>query len=59
MRWPRGRFNGQRIVGVELRVRVQVTHWYWSWPSLYQGRCLGCGPLCIWIEPTYDWTRDA
>lgn len=29
-RWPRGRFNGMRIVGVEIKVRIDVTDWLWT-----------------------------
>lgn len=29
MRWPRGRYNGQRIVGVWFKISLNVTHWIW------------------------------
>lgn len=25
--WPRGRYNGRRITGFTLRLRVDVSHW--------------------------------
>lgn len=27
MRWPRGKYNGARIVGFEVKVRCDVTDW--------------------------------
>lgn len=29
MKWPRGRYNGKRIVGFEFHVYLDVTMWYW------------------------------
>ena len=29
MKWPRGRFNGQRIIGVDLHFKLDVTEWRW------------------------------
>ncbi len=28
-RWPRGRYNGRRITGFTLRLRVDVAYWRW------------------------------
>lgn len=34
MRWPRGRYNGLRIEGVRLTLRINV--FWWSWlPDIY------------------------
>lgn len=27
--WPRGKYNGQRIVGVEAKFILNVTYWRW------------------------------
>lgn len=51
--WPRGRHNGQRIVGCRWTVVVDITIWRLVWPSLRYGRCLGLGPLRIWWPPEY------
>jgi|GEM_PF-3858076 len=32
MKWPRGRYNGSRIVGLRFRVVIDVTYWHW-WPQ--------------------------
>jgi hypothetical protein len=33
MRWPRGRYNGQRIVGVSFKISLDVMMWCW-WPQV-------------------------
>ena len=34
MKWPRGRYNGARIVGIDVRVRFDVTTWgHWCLPN--------------------------
>lgn len=45
MKWPRGKYNGQRIVGLEVKVVFDITTWDWCWPSILYHRCLGLGPL--------------
>lgn len=29
MKWPRGRYNGRRIVGIEFYIVIDVTDWRW------------------------------
>lgn len=29
MKWPCGRYNGRRIVGIPLLLRIDVTRWDW------------------------------
>lgn len=53
MRWPVGRYNGRRIVGIEIDVKVDVIAWRWCLPSRW-GRCLGLGPVRIWVRPAYE-----
>lgn len=54
MRWPRGRYNGQRIVGVSFKIAIVVTTWRWvPWVGHY------CGAfhwLCFrtWTEWCYE-----
>jgi hypothetical protein len=60
LKWPRGRYNGKRIAGVEVRVRVNLLNWFWrpriSWnfgtPYFHW--------LCFnnWAEPVYTKDRD-
>lgn len=54
LRWPRGRYNGQRIVGCRWTVVIDVTCWRFVWPRPLYGTCLGLGPLRIWWTPEYD-----
>ena len=52
-RWPRGKYNRQRIVGVRLQVRVDVTDWGLRWFGRY-GTCARLGPARIWVEAEYE-----
>ena len=54
MGWPRGRYNGARIVGVTVKVKVDILDWSWCWPRPHYGICLGLGPLRIWWGWTYE-----
>jgi hypothetical protein len=29
MKWPRGKYNGQRIAGLDFRLRMNLFWWYW------------------------------
>ena len=31
MKWPRGRYNGKRIVGIRFTTQIDITCWAW-WP---------------------------
>lgn len=53
MRWPRGKFNGQRIVGVVVKFRLDFRRWRFVLPDRF-GRCLALGPLSVWIEAAYE-----
>lgn len=55
MKWPRGRFNGQRIVGVHVAVSVDVTRWR----CFIYGRhtiAIGLGPVIVW--PRLEYRED-
>lgn len=54
MKWPRGRYNGQRITGVEVKVRLDLRWWRFGLPTR-NGVCLSIGPLHIWTTPAYEW----
>lgn len=36
MKWPRGRYNGKRIVGIEFKFVLDVTSWKWL-PTIGHG----------------------
>jgi hypothetical protein len=47
-KWPRGKHNGQRIVGVSVKVKVRVDHWHWK-PFLTWNWGMPCAHwLFIW-----------
>lgn len=54
MRWPRGRYNGRRIVGVEVKVRINLRWWSLDWPSPRLGMCGSLGPVHVWLNWEYD-----
>lgn len=29
MKWPRGKYNGRRIVGIDFHIVIDVTDWRW------------------------------
>jgi hypothetical protein len=29
MKWPRGKYNGKRIVGIRFGVQIDITAWVW------------------------------
>lgn len=55
MSWPRGRHNGQRIVGVSFKVKIDVTAWRWI-PVQVWKLSGGVHWLCFytWTEWVYE-----
>lgn len=54
MKWPRGKYNGLRIVGVSVKVQVDITDW--AWIPIVEWRHFGfVQVLCFrtWIEFTF------
>lgn len=54
MKWPRGRYNGQRIVGFVVKTRFDLLWWGFHLPSIKYGRCGSLGPLHVWLEAAYE-----
>lgn len=54
MNWPRGRYNGQRIVGAIIKVRFDVTDWGLRWFGRH-GSCGQFGPFRVWVESAFHW----
>ena len=52
LHWPRGRYNGRRIVGLDIHAKIDVTAWRMRWFGAY-GQCLWVGPLRVWISFEY------
>lgn len=53
MRWPRGRYNGQRIVGVEVKCCVDFTWWGLALGSVTYATALSVGPFHVWVGAVY------
>lgn len=45
MNWPRGKYNGQKIVGIESAVRFRITGWR-EWGARW------------WLPKITTWTGD-
>lgn len=57
MKWPTGKYNGERIAGAKLSVSVNVFRWIWFLPSKFN-RAIGIGPIVIRYETEYEaWGR--
>lgn len=52
MRWPRGRWNGQRITGLEVKIRIDVLRWRLHWFGRW-GSCASLGPVHVWLTAAY------
>jgi hypothetical protein len=56
MKWPRGKYNGRRIVGFEIIIAIDVT----NWRSLFFNKvCSGLlvmamGPIRITLSLNYE-----
>lgn len=48
MKWPRGRYNGMRILGISIKMKIDVTLWgfdiYWK-----HQKSIHIGCLHIWF----------
>lgn len=59
--WPKGRYNGLRIIGITFKAIIDVTTWRLIplWPNRY-GSCLHWLCVMIWIGWEYEsvWTRN-
>lgn len=55
MKWPRGKYNNQRIVGIRIVLHVNLRWWnlkiYWSKFNSYS---VHIGPLHIWFYAEYN-----
>lgn len=54
MRWPRGKYNGSRIVGFDIHIRLDITEWYWK--PIIGHYCGAFHWLCIrsWWTGSYE-----
>jgi len=56
MKWPRGKYNGRRIVGVRVQVMLNIRYWdfhmRWNFGEPY----IICGPIQVRFELNYGVT---
>jgi len=56
--WPRGKWNGKRIVGIKISIRFDLLYWSigmgWNFWMPY----LNVGPLHFRFEVAYDYKED-
>ena len=57
MNWPRGKYNGARIVGFSVKVVFDVTYWALALGNRY-GSATCIGQFRIWLEPAYNFDRS-
>lgn len=53
MKWPRGKYNGERIVGVRAKVVIDVTQWWLCCKLFYGTLYIHIGPVHMWIEKEF------
>jgi hypothetical protein len=54
LRWPRGRYNGSRIVGVEAKFCIDFTWWGFSLGSVRYSTAFTVGPVHMWFGAVYE-----
>jgi hypothetical protein len=54
MRWPRGRHNGQRIAGVNIKFRLNVFWWAWHFEWCLGTIMLHAGPCHLWVNLEFE-----
>lgn len=57
MKWPRGKYNGQRIVGIEIRMKIDILEWWWELRYRHGTQRIFMGPVHIWIDTNYEVRR--
>jgi hypothetical protein len=59
MNWPRGKYNGRRIGGIDIHLRLNVL--WWKWRPYLTRYPFGFHWLCVhlWVQPEYDsWRKE-
>jgi hypothetical protein len=53
-RWPRGRYNGKRIVGASIKFKFSVEYFEWRPKWIKYANCLRWLWFYLWIEWEYE-----
>ena len=51
--WPRGKYNGDRIVGLSFKASIRVDHWQWKPRWTKYTNCFTWLCVFVWIEAVY------
>ena len=54
MRWPHGRYNGRRIVGIAIRMEIDILTWWWGVRCQHGTLAIFMGPVHIWVDANYE-----
>ena len=54
MKWPRGKYNGQRIVGFKIVTRFIINYWRFSVRMQFCNKMIHIGPVIIRFETVYE-----
>jgi hypothetical protein len=57
MNWPRGKYNGDKIVGFHIIFKFRITSWYWHWCWESYQHSVWVGPFGLFIDPEYKQER--
>ena len=57
MKWPRGEYNGKRIVGFETHFKLNVLCWHFTAHWNFGQPFVVIGPLRIGLNLEYDFTE--
>ena len=58
MKWPRGRYNGKRIVGVRFAVRIDITDWAWRPKRIRYASAVYWLCFIVRLEWEYEFLKD-
>jgi hypothetical protein len=54
IKWPRGKYNGQRIVGYEIGFRINISWWNWLPKKPYGQGLLHWFCFTFKFDPVYS-----
>lgn len=53
-KWPRGRYNGKRIVGITFKFEIDLSNWFWR-PVTVWKYAGGFHWLCFWTWTNWNY----
>jgi len=52
IRWPRGKYNGRRITGVEITFKLNI--FWWAFTVHKYSWSIHVGPFHLWVATAYE-----